>query len=311
MVMNRELELIIGHQDQTCRLDAYVARITGLSRSLMTEGSTVFIIDGNTVKKSQTAREGQKVLIKYCEMLFEDIVPQDIPLDVIYEDHDILVIDKPQGMVVHPALGNYEGTLVNALAFRYGDDFLKSMEMDGDISRPGIVHRLDKDTSGVMVVALNRESHAALSRQFAEHTVKKTYFCLCKGVFTPPCGELKTCIGRDPGDRKRFAVKNEGRLAHTVYNVVEQYPNHALCSVSILTGRTHQIRVHMSYLGHSIVGDPLYSRPDGLFPDATMMLHSRRLEMTHPITGERIKFESPLPIRFEKALSVLDGMKKA
>ncbi|MDD3162975.1 MAG: RluA family pseudouridine synthase [Sphaerochaetaceae bacterium] len=307
MLIERTVELVAGPQSEKCRVDAYAASETGISRSRLSETTTLFIIDGKPVKKSTIVQQGQSIQIKYTEMHFEDIIAQDIPLDVIYEDSDILVISKPQGMVVHPALGNYEDTLVNALAFRYGTDFVLSMQDDDDITRPGIVHRLDKDTSGVMVIALSPESHRSLSAQFEAHSVCKTYMCICKGQFSKLSGDIKTFMGRDPGDRKRFAVTASGKEAHTIYKVIRQYEGYALCQVNILTGRTHQIRVHMSYIGHSILGDPLYSRPDKRFTDASMMLHAAGLEIDHPRTGERMKFESPMPERFEKVLNALEG----
>lgn len=306
MQIERTVELVAGPQEEKCRLDAYIARSCGLSRALLTGGKAEIFIDDQPAKKSTVVREGQQIRVVYTEMVFEDIEPQDIPLDIIYEDKDILVINKPQGLVVHPAPGNYDRTLVNALAFRYGTAFVDSMALDDDFSRPGIVHRLDKDTSGVMVVALNPQSHKSLGEQFALHTVRKTYFAIAKGVFSQTYGELRNNLGRDPKDRKKFAVTANGRFAHTIYQVEKQYPGYALCRVLILTGRTHQIRVHMSHIGHSILGDCIYSRPDRNFPDATLMLHAGKLELTHPVTGERLTFQSPLPERFTSVLTALD-----
>lgn len=292
--------------DSKVRVDAYIAAASGLSRSLVDGDGVEILIDGKPVKKSALVHDGDVITVSYIEDLFEDIVPQDIPLDVIYEDENMLVIDKPQGMVVHPAAGNHDGTLVNALAFRYGKGFVDSMTDGDDFTRPGIVHRLDKDTSGIMVVALNPQSHSALARQFASRTVSKTYSAICKGRFVRRAETIESCIGRDPRDRKRFAVvASGGRYACTKYQVVRQYDGYALCSISILTGRTHQIRVHMSHIGHGVLGDPIYGRPDRRFPEAALMLHARRLELDNPSTGERMKFESREPSRFESVLNAL------
>lgn len=307
MITKRAAEALAGPQEAPLRLDSFLSEKTGISRSVLARDTSVFFEDGVPVKKKTIVREGHLYRVNYIEMVAEGVVPQDIPLSVLYEDKEILVLDKPQGLVVHPALGNWEGTLVNALAWRYGLGFLKSMEEDGDCARPGIVQRLDKETSGVMVVALTAQAKAALGEQFAARTVEKRYLALCKGVFPSQRETIRTNIGRDPQDRKRFAVREEGRDAETFLTVLRQFPAHALVEARITTGRTHQIRVHASYIGHGIVGDPLYGRPDGLLPQATLMLHSRRLEFDHPATGERVAFEAPVPSRFEEALAVLEG----
>lgn len=310
MVLARTVELTVPPDAPKVRLDVWIVSATGLSRTLLGRDDTVIKVDGNPAKKSSIARPGSFVSVSYTQDVFEDIEPEDIPLDVIYEDSDILVINKPQGMVVHPAAGNHSGTLVNALAARYGREFVESMSPDEeeDFTRPGIVHRLDKDTSGVMVVALNPKSHSALASQFAAHTVSKTYIAICRGQFMPRSGTVSTNIARDGRDRKRFcAVQSGGRSALTKYNVIEQYARHAYCSVSILTGRTHQIRVHMSSIGHPVLGDAIYARRDPEFPDATLMLHARRLEIDHPSTGERMTFSSPVPERFTSVLRRLES----
>lgn len=306
MTIEKSVELLVGSIEAKTRLDSYIAANSEVPRSKLSEETTSIYVNGQLIKKKSIAvKEGQIIKVDYVESFFDGVVPQDIELDIIYEDEDVLVLNKPQGLVVHPGNGNYEGTLVNALAHRYGDAFLASMD---DVTRPGIVHRLDKDTSGVMVVALNPFSHKVLSEQFASHTVSKTYNAIAKGVFQRRYGELTTQIGRDSRDRKKFAVvPSGGKEAITKYQVLKQFDSYALVSVKILTGRTHQIRVHMKSLNHPLLGDVIYSSPDKNFPDATLMLHAKKLEFKHPRTKELMSFEASLPSRFEKVLTVLDA----
>jgi 23S rRNA pseudouridine1911/1915/1917 synthase len=247
--------------------------------------------------------EGDRVELSYDEEIFEGLESEDIPLDIIYEDDDILVINKAQGMTVHPGAGCPNGTLANALLGLYGDDFSTS----DDSTRPGIVHRLDRDTSGVMVIAKTREAHQNLSEQFSSHTNEKYYTAIAKGFFPRTAGTIDSRITRDKNNRKKFTVtekKSEGKDALTKYRVISQNMDYALLRVRIYTGRTHQIRVHLLSIGHPVLGDSVYSRRDGEYPDATLMLHASRIVFNHPRTGERMVFRSPLPERF------LDIMKK-
>jgi 23S rRNA pseudouridine1911/1915/1917 synthase len=227
-------------------------------------------------------------------------------------------------MVVHPGAGNLHHTLVNALVFRYGRDFesgdpasSKNADSAADIDedeawqldplRPGIVHRLDKDTSGTMVIALNRESHRKLAAQFKEHTVSKVYIAICKGFFTNKRGRIQTNLVRDRKDRKKFTICQppKGKSADTSFVVLRQFEGYALVRISIHTGRTHQIRVHMASIGHPLLGDPIYARPDRTFPQATLMLHSFSLELDHPRDGRRLNFRSPMPQRFKQIIRQL------
>jgi 23S rRNA pseudouridine1911/1915/1917 synthase len=302
------LEIPVGPLEQKTRLDAYVAsHTTAIGRSTLSLPTTTILLNGKPEKKSKQVKEGDIISISYSQEFFEGLKAQDLPLSVLYEDKDILVLDKAQGMVVHPANGNYEGTVVNALLYRYGSSFTTSeeaqeeedeelLDLHTETIRPGIVHRLDKDTSGVLVVARTRESHRNLSAQFKDHTTEKWYIAIAKGVFSKRQGKLVTNLARDKRDRKKFAVcpEGEGKTAETHYRVLKQYKNFALLRIQILTGRTHQIRVHMASLGHPLIGDVIYGKNDG----TTLMLHALNLKLDSPSSGERLSFCSPMPERF-------------
>ena len=263
----------------------------------------VISINGKRSKKSAKVKEGDSVHLEYDEEVFEGLEAESIPLDILYEDDDILVINKAQGMVVHPGAGVHNGTVANALLAMYGDDFAASED-----DRPGIVHRLDKDTSGVMVIAKNPPSLAELQRQFAEHSTEKHYRAIVKGRFTLPHGVIETGIERDPKDRKKYRDVDDiskGRYAKTSYDVLMDLDGYSLLDVRIYTGRTHQIRVHMKHIGHPILGDPIYGVVDPRMKDAVLMLHAYSIEITHPTTGERMHFEAALPERFSKIIDKL------
>ncbi|HAN43031.1 MAG TPA: RluA family pseudouridine synthase [Sphaerochaeta sp.] len=320
------------------RVDAFLAaRITELSRSALTGDDCVILINDKKAKKSDKVSVGDRVELTYIADVFEKVEAEDIPLDVLYEDSDMLVINKAQGMVVHPGAGNTHGTIVNALAFRYGEAFINEMADECDVSRPGIVHRLDKDTSGVMVIALNSRAHANLSEQFQSHDIEKWYYAFCDGIFPNHCGDIECILARDRNDRKLFAPvreqkeyiiqggltgknaeaiinevyhdpkyraggmfggRSDGKWSKSYYEVVRQLPQAALVKVRIFTGRTHQIRVHMKYIGHPVIGDVMYNNRLSRFPGESLMLHSAVLNITHPTTGEPMHFEAPLPPRF-------------
>ncbi len=284
------------------RVDKVASSSLSLPRSVFSLSSTLITVNGKSAKKSSSVKEGDRVEISYREEVFEGVEKEDIPLDILYEDDYILVINKAQGMTVHPAAGNNSGTLVNALLNLYGDDFSTS----DDSLRPGIVHRLDKDTSGVMVVAKTREAHKALSEEFSSHTNEKYYLCVAKGFFTESEGYIDSRITRDKRDRKKFTTtnnKSEGKDALTKYRVLSENMNYSFLRVRIYTGRTHQIRVHLASINHPVLGDPIYSRRDAKYKDITLMLHAERIVFNHPITGERMVFRSPLPARFISFLS--------
>ena len=285
------------------RLDAVVSAGLSIPRSVFSLPSAVILLNGKCVKKSAKVKEGDNVHIEYDEDVFTGLEGEDLPLCVLYEDDCILVIDKEQGMVVHPGSGVSHGTVVNALISRYGDDFASS-----DDERPGIVHRLDKDTSGVMIIAKTQDALSALQSQFAEHTTEKHYLAIAKGYFAPEHGMIESNIERDPRDRKKFRATDsleKGKRALTEYRVKEVLNGYTFLDVVIHTGRTHQIRVHLSSIGHPILGDPLYGVHDPRYPEATLMLHAHSLSITHPLTGERMSFSSPLPRRFEEIMQKL------
>lgn len=294
MTKEREFSYIAENEG---RVDLISSRVLSIPRSVFSYPSMSIIVDGKAVRKSERIKEGSKVEIKYTEEVMEGLEKEDIPLSVLYEDDDILVIDKAQGMSVHPGAGNWSGTVANALLGLYGEDF----ETGDDSMRPGIVHRLDKDTSGVMVIAKTKEAHLSLTTQFSNHSNEKYYLALSKGFFAQSEGYIDKRIVRDRNNRKKFTVtdrKSEGKDALTKYRVLAQGKHCALLRLRIYTGRTHQIRVHLSSIGHSVLGDPIYSRPDKEYGDATLMLHAERLVIDHPITGERMVFRSNMPQRF-------------
>lgn len=300
-------ETIVWHcmeQDAGVRVDACLAAHSELSRSrvaaLMAEGALT--IDGRVEKKpSARVSSGQVLTLHVPEARVPEAVPQDIPLDILYQDSDVVIVNKPCGMVVHPAAGNEDGTLVNALLYHISD-----LSGVGGELRPGIVHRLDKDTSGLLLVAKNDRAHAALSEQFRERTMEKHYRAVALGSFREDSGLIDAPIARHPADRKKMAVIAGGRESKTEWHVLERLHGATLLDVHLLTGRTHQIRVHMQHIGHPLLGDPIYApnvRMTVRIP--RLMLHAYSLSFTHPATGERMSFCAPLPPEFEATLQKL------
>lgn len=292
----------VENLEEKMRLDAYLAQ-EGLRRSILSEKGTTILLNGKPTKKGKLIKNGDTISVTYTEEIFRGLCAQQIPLEVLFEDSDLLVINKEQDMVVHPAVGNHEGTVVNALLGRYGMAFSKLFfdddeqpSLDSPSIRPGIVHRLDKDTSGTMIIARTKESQQNLLSQFKAHTTTKIYIALAKGDFSRVEGSIQTNIKRDTRNRKRFVTCSgeEGRTALTHYQVLRQFQGFALLRINIHTGRTHQIRVHLASLGHPVVGDLIYGKGDG----TTLMLHALKLAVDHPRTKERVMFSSPLPPRF-------------
>lgn len=277
------------------RLDVRLSRETGMTRSrvetLIREGRAQ--VNGAVEKKpGRKVSETDAVSCDVPPPVAVEAQPEDIPLQILYEDDDLAVVVKPCGMVVHPAAGNEDGTLVNALLFH-----LKNLSGIGGALRPGIVHRLDKDTSGLLLVAKNDATHAALSDALKARTIHKTYRAVARGAFKEPTGVVEAPIGRSPKDRKKMAIVPDGRYARTEYRVLEPLRGATLVDVNLITGRTHQIRVHFASIGHPLLGDPLYggkNRP----PVGRLMLHARRIEFTHPTTGQPMVFEAPEPPEF-------------
>ncbi len=287
------------------RLDRYLTRVLGLfSRSQIKSRVVKVLINGKESKLGKAVKAGDDLEIHYAEAPLEDIHAEDIDLDILFEDRNVTVVNKPQGMVVHPAKGNFSGTLVNALLFHY-DEIQKSFPYEP--LRPGIVHRLDKDTSGVMIVARNGEAHSAIAEQFRSRSVRKVYLAIVRGEPPASRGRIDTQIIRDPRKRQRFTWSTEGgKRAVTFYKVLRAFPGYALLALKPHTGRTHQIRVHTLSVGCPVLGDGLYGRRDKRFPDATLMLHSYRLRLRLPDSGGELReFRSPIPSRFRRILKAL------
>ena len=286
------------------RADVFVAEALGISRSaakkLLDEG--LVTLGGVPVKAARSVAEGERFQANVPAPRQADLTPQDIPVDIVYEDEDIAVVNKPQGLTVHAGAGNYTGTLVNALLYR-----LHSLSTINGVVRPGIVHRIDKDTSGLLVVAKNDAAHRSLAAQIAQKTCAREYLALCEGNF-PESGRLQTYIGRSASDRKKMAVvpQGKGRLAATNWRAEKRFKEgYTLVRFSLETGRTHQIRVHCKHLGHPIVGDPVYGSRKQPFALKGQLLHACRLTLSHPRTGERMVFEAPLPPHFTAVLQKL------
>ena len=277
------------------RLDSWLSgTLPELSRSRVAQllGQGLGTVDGKPAKPGLKLRQVQQVVLTIPGLVPLDVVPQDIPIRIVYEDDDILVVDKPKGLVVHPAPGHPDGTLVNALMFHCRD---RLSNINGVI-RPGIVHRIDRDTSGLLVVAKTNLAHQRLSDDLRRHDVVRTYLAVVDGRVKQDEGTISLPIGRHPVDRKRMSVHTRsGRDAVTHYRVLTPYHAHTLVECRLETGRTHQIRVHMASLGNPVTGDPVYGKACRLMNTQGQALHAFRLELTHPVTGERMSFETPYP----------------
>lgn len=293
-------EYIVSAEQEGMRLDVFLTEQMEGSRSYiqsLIKGSHVTV--GNKVGKANLRlTEGLVIHVEVPEPESVEVKPEDIPLDILYEDHDIIIVNKARGMVVHPAVGNYSGTLVNALLYHCKD----LSGINGEI-RPGIVHRLDKDTSGVMMAAKNDAAHIGLAEQVKEHSAKRTYLALVQGNIVEEKGTIKAPIGRHPKDRMKMAVVFENsKDAVTHFNVVERFGHQTLVECNLETGRTHQIRVHFAHIGHPVVNDPFYGYRRMDFPIEGQALHSKSLDVKHPISGEAMHFEAPLPDDFKACL---------
>lgn len=291
------------------RLDKYIANLpNGMNRSKLKSGVTEILVNGKKVKLSQKIKAGDQIDIQWEDNIPDNIEPENIPLNIIYEDNDVTVVNKAQGMVTHPACGNWNGTLVNALLYHWGRESIAQLK-DGTSSeilqrrRPGIVHRLDKETSGILITAKNREAEEWLQNQFKEKKLQKEYILICTGKPPAKAGDIRTQIIRDPKNRHRFKAvtdSDDGKFARTIYHCICCYGNYSLIRVRLKTGRTHQIRVHMKFLGCPILGDSIYNKPDKLFPNASLMLHSKKLKIRLPQKKEFSTFITPVPKRFRE-----------
>lgn len=302
-VFEQQERLVITENEAGMRADVALAQLLDITRSNMQK----LLEDGRVMKGSKVLksnyklRNGDEIIVDLPEPEPLDVQPENIPLDIIYEDEDVVVVNKARGMVVHPAAGNYSGTLVNALLYH-----CKNLSGINGVIRPGIVHRLDKDTSGIMICAKNDVAHVSLSEQIQSKTAQRTYLAVVRGNIKSDSGVIETQIARDKNDRKKMAVVKEGgRDAVTEYEVLERFGKYTIVKCKLKTGRTHQIRVHMEYLGYPLVGDPKYSPMKTPFSINGQALHSWTLTFVHPRTGETMSFEAQLPEDMKKIVTRL------
>lgn len=299
------IKLIV--QSENIRLDKFVSlSMPELSRTLIQQyiKEGIVLVNGKIEKASYKIKLNDDIEISLPENKEMDVLPENIPLDIVYEDRDVIVVNKPSGMIVHPSSGIYSGTLVNALLYHCQD-----LSGINGVLRPGIVHRIDKETSGLLMIAKNDQAHRSLSEQLKNHTVTRRYVALVHGVIPHNHGKINAPIGRDINDRQKMAVtKTNSKEAITNFTVLKRYLDMSLIECRLETGRTHQIRVHMSYIGYPVYGDPKY----GLKKDDQthgQFLHAKKLGFIHPTTGEYLEFESPLPTFFAGKLKELEGDK--
>jgi 23S rRNA pseudouridine1911/1915/1917 synthase len=307
---SRRIELRV--EESKVRLDKFLAdRVPDLSRSAVQKliGSGRVTVDGEIAKPSHKVRPGEDIVLLLPAEESAELLPEAIPLDIVFEDQELLVVNKPAGMVVHPAPGHPGGTLVNAVLAHCPE------LAAGDGDRPGIVHRLDRDTSGLILIAKSERSRRALQRQFKERQVHKAYLALLDGHLQPAWGRIEAPVGRDPHHRQRMTVLAGGREAATEYHVLEQFAHsvgpaagdYTLIEAQPITGRTHQIRVHFASIGHPVVGDGVYGRRRASLPVPRQFLHARHLGFRHPSTGQRLELSAPLPQELEAVMELLRG----
>lgn len=293
---------IVVEENKQERLDSFLAQNTEFSRSKITklikEGQ--ILVNGSKVKAGYALRENDEIVIDYVE---EEMIaePENLNLDIVYEDEDVIVVNKPNGMVVHPAVGNPNGTLVNGLMYHS-----KNLSTINGEFRPGIVHRIDADTTGLLMVAKNDNAHIKLAKQLEEKTAHRIYYAIVEGVINNETGTIDAPIGRDNRDRKKMAVCEENsKHAVTHFRVIERYKRATLIELKLETGRTHQIRVHMKYIGHPVVNDPVYGNRKMIFDESGQCLHAKELGFVHPVTNEFMKFDSDLPECFVNIMEML------
>ena len=286
----------VFNQEQPVRIDVFVSGLADVSRTraseLLEQGSVT--VNSQTATRKTKLKNGDSVTVEVPDPMIYEVTPEDIPLDIIYEDNELLVVNKPKGMVVHPAVGNYSGTLVNALMYHCKD----SLSGINGVMRPGIVHRIDKNTSGLLMVAKNDVSHRHLAEQIKEHTFKREYEAVVYGNIKEDSGTVNLPIARHPVKRKQMAVVQGGRDAVTHFEVIERLNGFTHLKLRLETGRTHQIRVHMSYLGHPVAGDEVYGPKKVITSLKGQCLHAKKLGFVHPKTEKYLEFDSPLPDYF-------------
>ena len=287
------------------RIDRFLADSQDLTRSflqkILKEGEV--IVNGKSVKANYKLRKGDRIEFEIPEAVEPDIVAEDIPLSILYEDADVLVVDKPKGMVVHPAAGHYSRTLVNAVMYHCRG------ELSGinGVLRPGIVHRIDRDTTGSIIICKNDMAHNEIARQLKEHSINRRYRAIVTGVLKDEEGTIEGAIGRDKKDRKKMAITADGKPAVTHYRVLQRFKHYTYVECVLETGRTHQIRVHMASIGHPLLGDEVYGRRSDKYKCEGQCLHAMTLGFHHPRTGEYIEVTAPLPPYFEHLLAVLES----
>lgn len=297
------LKINAAEENKGERLDKFIADNSDISRSYaakLCEDGLVLCGEKQLLKKYKILGT-EEITINVPEPEEHSIEPENIPLNIVYEDSDVIVVNKPQGLCVHPAPGNERGTLVNGLVYHCGDE----LSAINGVIRPGIVHRIDKDTSGLLIVAKNNEAHLKLSEQLKERKAMRKYVALVNGNIKEDSGTINKPIGRNPSDRKKMAVVFGGREAVTHFNVLERFGQYTLVECILETGRTHQIRVHMASIGHSIVGDPLYGIKKEKFNLNGQLLHAKTIGFVHPRTGKMMEFTSDTPEYFENVLEKL------
>ena len=287
------------------RIDRFLADSQDLTRSflqkILKEGEV--IVNGKSVKANYKLRKGDRIEFEIPEAVEPDIVAEDIPLSILYEDADVLVVDKPKGMVVHPAAGHYSRTLVNAVMYHCKG------ELSGinGVLRPGIVHRIDRDTTGSIIICKNDMAHNEIARQLKEHSINRRYRAIVTGVLKDEEGTIEGAIGRDKKDRKKMAITADGKPAITHYRVLQRFKHYTYVECVLETGRTHQIRVHMASIGHPLLGDEVYGRRSDKYKCEGQCLHAMTLGFHHPRTGEYIEVNAPLPPYFEHLLAVIES----
>lgn len=287
------------------RIDRFLADSQDLTRSflqkILKEGEV--IVNGKSVKANYKLRKGDRIEFEIPEAVEPDIVAEDIPLSILYEDADVLVVDKPKGMVVHPAAGHYSRTLVNAVMYHCKG------ELSGinGVLRPGIVHRIDRDTTGSIIICKNDMAHNEIARQLKEHSINRRYRAIVTGVLKDEEGTIEGAIGRDKKDRKKMEITADGKPAVTHYRVLQRFKHYTYVECVLETGRTHQIRVHMASIGHPLLGDEVYGRKSDKYKCEGQCLHAMTLGFHHPRTGEYIEVNAPLPPYFEHLLAVLES----
>lgn len=304
--MKEVIDLIV-EEDEGVRLDKYLSLTlpeytrSFLQKQIEDENVTV---NNKVVATKYKVKIGDMICIKIPEPVDVDIIAEDIPIEIMYEDEDVIIVNKPQNMVVHPAPGNYTGTLVNALLYHCKDNL---SGINGEI-RPGIVHRIDKDTSGILMIAKNDHAHLVLSELLKDHSITRKYHAIVQGTFKEDEGTVEAPIARSSQDRKKMAVVQGGRYAKTDYKVLERFKNYTYVELTLYTGRTHQIRVHMKHIGHPLLGDMVYGTQKQLFGLDKQMLHAKVLGFQHPSKGEYVEFNSEIPPYFKDTLDRLRKM---